>query len=431
MSCQIAPSPIIVRNEHLSSSPSSVSVDKESLHTCQSSFADDDNSDDYYELPSNVADELCKRTEALVSRAISHSKLLDTSHLQELPRFNRSELDIGCMIGQGGFSDVREIVSFKSLEDNALKTKGNNSDDKKRRYIVKNLNPRLALYPIKLQIGAKDLVMEAHFLSSLNHKNIIQLRGWSSAGVAAFSEMGRADALFLVYDRLQETLCERIRSWRDRSRQIRRSSSFLSKKRQIAVQQKHDLFIERLQVAIQVAEAVEYLHSKRVIYRDLKPANIGFDDEGTVKLFDFGLAVEVPEKPYADATFNLSGNTGTSRYMAVEVILKEFYNFKADVFSFSVLLCEVMSLCKPFDGLDGDQVKEWVAVFGERPHIPRSLPNALRQVIKQGWAEFSRQRPTISQVRKTLERVYEASISKSNKMITKGDKKNKFLSNFF
>ena len=64
MSCQIAPSPIIVRNEHLSSSPSSVSVDKESLHTCQSSFADDDNSDDYYELPSNVADELCKRTEA-------------------------------------------------------------------------------------------------------------------------------------------------------------------------------------------------------------------------------------------------------------------------------------------------------------------------------------------------------------------------------
>jgi serine/threonine protein kinase len=70
----------------------------------------------------------------------------------------------------------------------------------------------------------------------------------------------------------------------------------------------------------------------------LKPANIGFDEEGVLKIFDFGLAVELPEESDINSTFNLAGNTGTSRYMAIEVIRKYPYNCKADVFSYSILV---------------------------------------------------------------------------------------------
>merc|ERR1711862_969013 len=112
---------------------------------------------------------------------------------------------------------------------------------------------------------------------------------------------------------------------------------------------------------------------------------MGFDECGALKIFDFGLAVELPPCDDPNQTYNLAGNTGTSRYMAVEVIRKQPYNLKADVFSYSILLWELMALTKPYDGLVGHQVKECVSVFGERPSIPRSWPTAIRRLLRRGW----------------------------------------------
>jgi serine/threonine protein kinase len=56
-----------------------------------------------------------------------------------------------------------------------------------------------------------------------------------------------------------------------------------------------------------------------IIYRDLKPDNIGFDVRGDVKIFDFGLAKEInPKKKLDDGTYNLTADTGSLRYMAPE-----------------------------------------------------------------------------------------------------------------
>lgn len=364
--------------------------------TSDSNLSLSDASDVEYELPPDVAERLVKRTEMRVSQVLAQSEFVQNNcKLYDLPRFEREEMEIGEMIAYGGFSNVHEIVSFRT--ENTL--------PKGKRYVLKNLNPKLAFNPKKLVVGAKDLVMEAHFLSSLNHENIIQLRAWAAAGIAGFSETGRADGFFLVFDRLQETLSRRITTWRERSKESKKGS--LMKSRATLRMQ---LFAERMKVSVDIASAVQYLHSKRVIYRDLKPANIGFDEDGTVKLFDFGLAVELPEGSEPNSTFNLAGNTGTSRYMAVEVIRKHPYNCKVDVFSFSILLWEVMALCKPYDGLVGQQVKECVSVFGERPAIPRTWPTNLRRIMRRGWSENLLERPFIAEVKDTLDKLLEASL---------------------
>lgn len=255
-----------------------------------------------YELPQDVADRLVKRTELRVSQVISQSKFVQSNcGLYDLPRFAHEDLDIGPMIAYGGFSNVHEIEGFK------VDTPLAQGDNQGKRYIIKHLNPKLAFNPKKLVVGAKDLVMEAHFLSSLEHHNIIRLRGWSASGIAGFASTGRADGFFLVFDRLDATLSKRISVWREESKR-RVKTSLIKNNRSAARMQ---LFNERLKTAIDVAGAINYLHGKRVLYRDLKPANVGFDATDVLKIFDFGLAVELPESNDPNQTYNLAGNTGT------------------------------------------------------------------------------------------------------------------------
>jgi serine/threonine protein kinase len=87
---------------------------------------------------------------------------------------------------------------------------------------------------------------------------------------------------------------------------------------------------------IGVCDALKYLHKNNIIYRDLKPANVGFDDSGVVKMFDFGLARHMDDCERAIA--------GSLRYMAPETMLGEGSDAKSDVYSFGILLYEVVTL---------------------------------------------------------------------------------------
>ncbi len=63
------------------------------------------------------------------------------------------------------------------------------------------------------------------------------------------------------------------------------------------------IFLQRLQVACNICVAIRHLHQLKIVFRDLKPDNVGFDFEGQVKLFDFGLAKELdPLQGTPDAT---------------------------------------------------------------------------------------------------------------------------------
>jgi serine/threonine protein kinase len=88
--------------------------------------------------------------------------------------------------------------------------------------------------------------------------------------------------------------------------------------------------------AAEVILALEYLHEKDFVYRDLKPENILMDNEGHLKLTDFGLSKELKEENMTN-TF-----CGTFQYLAPEVIMKKNYNIMVDWWSLGVLIHEMV-----------------------------------------------------------------------------------------
>ena len=98
-------------------------------------------------------------------------------------------------------------------------------------------------------------------------------------------------------------------------------------------------YVEVLQLSKDLAEAVNYIHNEMsqhamIIHRDIKPDNIGLTSEGRLKLFDFGLCRCVNKGPdnNLSAAYEMTGHTGSLRYMAPEVVLDQPYNEKVDVY---------------------------------------------------------------------------------------------------
>ena len=85
------------------------------------------------------------------------------------------------------------------------------------------------------------------------------------------------------------------------------------------------------------AEAMEYLHSSvhpsaMILHRDLKPENLGITSDGRLKLFDFGLCRLVRKRTHLLEAYDMTGTTGSLRYMAPEVALARPYTEKVDVY---------------------------------------------------------------------------------------------------
>ncbi|XP_027333614.1 serine/threonine-protein kinase HT1-like [Abrus precatorius] len=104
-------------------------------------------------------------------------------------------------------------------------------------------------------------------------------------------------------------------------------------------------FKYRLMRALEIAQAMQYLHEQKpkVIHRDLKPTNIFLDDAMHIRVADFGHARFLDDEEMA-----LTGETGTYVYMAPEVIRCEPYNEKCDVYSFGVILNELVTGNYPY-----------------------------------------------------------------------------------
>ncbi|KAK2644991.1 hypothetical protein Ddye_020186 [Dipteronia dyeriana] len=139
-------------------------------------------------------------------------------------------------------------------------------------------------------------------------------------------------------------------------------------------------FRERLAKAFEIAQAMQYLHEQKpkVCHRDLKPSNIFLDDACHVRVADFGHARFLTEEEMA-----LTGETGTYVYMAPEVIRCEPYNEKCDVYSFGIILNELITGDHPYIETDYGPTRIAVEV-GEgklRPALP-GYDGQMKELIK-------------------------------------------------
>lgn len=142
-----------------------------------------------------------------------------------------------------------------------------------------------------------------------------------------------------------------------------------------------------------------YLFLLSIIYRDLKPDNIGFDVRGDVKIFDFGLAKEFDPTTVADdGTYKLTGDTGSPRYMATEVALNQPYNELCDVFSFCILLWQLLKIETPFDGYTMSMFKKQVIAAGSRPKVDPKWPAELCDMMRRGWGPSLKDRPSMEDI---------------------------------
>ena len=187
---------------------------------------------------------------------------------------------------------------------------------------MQRLNPESTKDPNIFIQGLVDQATETMFLSSISHPHIITLRAISTGTEGEDGSMFNSNFFFII-DRLIDTLDVRIRKWKSQSKSAKGMVSKLTRRSSSRLE---DLQETKLSYAYDLMGAIEYLHKNHIVFRNLKPENVGFNIRNDIVLFGFGLAREVHEDDrVSDATWKLTGETGTLRYMAPEVVLNKPY----------------------------------------------------------------------------------------------------------
>ncbi|KNA08793.1 hypothetical protein SOVF_159510 isoform B [Spinacia oleracea] len=154
-----------------------------------------------------------------------------------------------------------------------------------------------------------------------------------------------------------------------------------------------------LRAAIDVSMGMEYLHQNNIVHRDLKTANLLMGEDGVVKIADFGVA-KVQTKSGI-----MTAETGTYRWMAPEVIGHKPYDHKADVFSFGIVLWELLTGEIPYSSLTPLQAAIGVVQKGLRPPIPKHAPSKLADLLEKCWHQDPTLRPKFSEVTEVLQQI--------------------------
>ena len=247
--------------------------------------------------------------------------------------------DVTALIGEGGMGQVYRATDTTLDRDVALKV----------------LPDAFTADPDRLARFER----EAKVLASLNHPNIGAIYGLEKSG----------DTRALVLELIEgPTLADRIKQ----------GSVPLD---------------EALPIAKQIAEALEAAHEAGVIHRDLKPTNIKVREDGTVKVLDFGLAKALDPNPEGDpsqsptltaAATQMGVIMGTAAYMSPEQARGKPVDKRADIWAFGVVLYEMLTGTRAFEGTDLSQTL--AKVIEREPDwqpLPATVPSAVHRLLKR------------------------------------------------
>ena len=262
---------------------------------------------------------------------------LETSHQIRAP--TPGHYDVTALIGEGGMGQVYQATDTQLNRQVALKI----------------LPEAFATDPDRLARFQR----EAQVLASLNHPGIAAIYGIEEA------EGTRALVLELVEG---PTLADRITQG------------------PIPID-------EALPIAKQIAEAVEAAHEAGVIHRDLKPANVKVKEDGTVKVLDFGLAKALDPSPTGDPsqspTLTAAANQmgvimGTAAYMSPEQTAGQTADKRSDIWSFGVVLFEMLTGQRVFTGETVSHILGAVLQIDPKwDALPVPTPQPLRKLLRR------------------------------------------------
>ncbi|KAL2233532.1 serine/threonine-protein kinase STY46 [Sesamum indicum] len=162
--------------------------------------------------------------------------------------------------------------------------------------------------------------------------------------------------------------------------------------------------------AMDIARGMAYLHSEPnvIIHRDLKPRNVLLVNTSAdhLKVGDFGLS-KLIRVQHSHDVYKLTGETGSYRYMAPEVFKHRKYDKKVDVFSFAMILYEMLEGEPPLSHYEPYEAARYVAE-GHRPMFrAKGFIPELRELTEQCWSADMNQRPPFLEILKRLEKIKE------------------------
>lgn len=160
--------------------------------------------------------------------------------------------------------------------------------------------------------------------------------------------------------------------------------------------------------ALDIARGMAYLHNEPnvIIHRDLKPRNVLLVNSNAdhLKVGDFGLSKLIKVQNSNDV-YKMTGETGSYRYMAPEVFKHRKYDKKVDVFSFAMILYEMLEGDPPLPNYEPYEAAKFMAE-GHRPAFrAKGYTPELRELTEQCWAADMNRRPSFLEILKKLEKI--------------------------
>ncbi|KAB5517148.1 hypothetical protein PHYPO_G00186110 [Pangasianodon hypophthalmus] len=272
--------------------------------------------------------------------SVPSSEMLETPPGYPFEEIEYGDIEVEEVVGRGAFGVVCK-AKWKG-KDVAIKT-------------IESESERTAFF------------VELRQLSRVNHPNIVKLYGSCQNPVCLVMEYAEGGSLYNVLhgaEPLPHYTASHAMSW-----------------------------------CMQCAQGVSYLHGmkpKALIHRDLKPPNLLLVAGGTVlKICDFGTACDIQT--------HMTNNKGSAAWMAPEVFEGNNYSEKCDVFSWGIILWEVITRRKPFDEIGGPAFRiMWAVHRGTRPPLIKNLPKPIESLMTRCWSKDPSQRPSMEEIVKIM-----------------------------